>query len=139
MNAGDVLDFESYSSNTVKLENSANLNSAIIFNHVSMLNANPCRIYSRRNSSYTYHDIFQGGNFCHQAVLYHISLFSCRNLLFNTDLFPFADLDLNYQILSLGLSIARINSNFVFYDATGLSSRHVLRYGLLKLSYLIKG
>lgn len=85
---------------------------------------------------YSWHNVFRGGQFCHQASYFPLSLCRFNYILFDISLHTFADLGFVVDVLRSGISIKTYPSCGVIYDPKGLSSQRPLSTSMNKFKYL---
>lgn len=112
----------------------------VLFGHQSVLKSNRVKYNLTKlylpPSRYGWHNVFRGGQFCHQALYFPLAKCRFYQLLFDAQLGTFADLGFVVYLLRFGVSFQTFPFSSVIYDPKGFSSRRPLSTSINKFIYL---
>ena len=143
LNTGDLLGKDLSNKEFVSVLNNVKRNSDIyIFGHSSFIeskilgNLNLKNYYPPKN--YTIKNIFRGGSICHQSTYISMQFMKKNKLFFNSELTPFADLDLLLRCIRKKAVIKTFPIISTLYEGSGFSSEKILTYSIKKFLYLLR-
>ena len=141
LNTGDLLGKDFSKKENVDLLNDVKRNYDVyIFGHSTFIQTKFLGNLNLKNYSppknYTIKNIFRGGSFCHQSTYIAMKFMKKNKLFFNSELTPFADLDLLLRCIRNKAGIKTFPIIATLYEGSGFSSKNIMKYSIKKFLYL---
>lgn len=143
LNTGDLLGKDLSNKKSFSLLKSKKRNCDIyIFGHSTFIKSKNLGNLTLKNyyppKNYRIKNIFRGGSICHQSTYIAIEFMKKNKLFFNSELTPFADLDMLLKCIRNKAVIKTFPIITTLYEGSGFSSQNILKYSIKKFLYLLR-